>query len=282
MKSTRTVVSDSPQDLAHFAVDPDHEGDALKVILAEYKALRTEIQNRSNAQTFILQVHITALTFTLGAAATTHYFPWLIFLIPIEASIFGLWYVDHASTIARLGEYIQTCIEPNVNKFAQTTGLLSWESGFYGRKVSASREKEPISFESLVFLTFGGPSMLALLAGALNIAFSLPLTRPALSRGFFASVPVFYPAASAALAFASFVVCIILLSFYIRLTRYHSRIVDGRRKSAQTQQSQAAPVAPTTQQAPDSDTLASVESDASLNLTPGPAYPSSDDPHDLS
>lgn len=236
MTSNPRTSDNSTRALAHITVDPAHREEALKVVLTEYKALRTEIQNRSSAQSFILQVHITALTFILGAAATTRFFPWLIFLIPIEASIFGLWYMDHAITIAQLGEYIQTCVEPNVNGLVHAKGLLSWESGFYGEKVSLAPKTKPISFETLVFLTFGGPSALALFAGGFNIAFSLPLTRLVVAQGFLGGIPAFYPGASVALAIAALLVGFIMLMVYRRLTKYHQSIVQSRRQSANTPQ----------------------------------------------
>jgi hypothetical protein len=68
----------------------------LQAILAEYAALRSEIEKRSELQHQLLAIHMTALTAIVGAAIA---YPdiryWLTLLIPFEAASFGLWYTDH-------------------------------------------------------------------------------------------------------------------------------------------------------------------------------------------
>src|SRR5689334_6101248 len=91
----------------HGVVVTSETQQTLQAMLAEYNALRAEIQSRSNTQNTLLQLHLTALTLILGGALSEKLGPWIIFLIPLEATIFGLWWLDHSLVIMEIGTYIR-------------------------------------------------------------------------------------------------------------------------------------------------------------------------------
>ncbi|RCV63895.1 hypothetical protein C5S53_11760 [Methanophagales archaeon] len=113
--------------------------DKLQAILAEYNALRFEIQNRSKSQNHILEIHIAMLAFISGII-TSHpeYLKLLILIIPIESSIFGLWYLFHKFSIEEIGVHIKNEIEPRTNELVRCRAML-WE-GYANRKITKSLE----------------------------------------------------------------------------------------------------------------------------------------------
>lgn len=82
-------------------------------MLAEYNALNSEYRDRMNIQYNLLQIHITVLIAIMGVAfsqsSTTAFL-----LIPIESSIFGMWYFDIAITMLEIGTYIRNNIETKI------------------------------------------------------------------------------------------------------------------------------------------------------------------------
>jgi hypothetical protein len=101
--------------------------DKLQAILAEYNALRSEIQNRSNSQSHILEIHLTTLALIIGFILSyPQHLKLLILVIPIESSIFGLWYLFHKSSIEEIGDHIRNEIEPMVNELVRCKAMF-WE-----------------------------------------------------------------------------------------------------------------------------------------------------------
>jgi hypothetical protein len=80
---------------------------ARKVRLAEYKKLKDEVANRSTLQSAIVTLNIAAVG-ALGGVVIGHQANLLILLllIPLSTAL-GLLWLDHAQTIARIGEYIR-------------------------------------------------------------------------------------------------------------------------------------------------------------------------------
>lgn len=133
----------------------------LKIILAEYNALRAEILQRSSAQSRIAEFHITILTGIIGAAVLhPDASPWLLLLVPIEASLFGTWYIDHGIFIAKLGGYIHEVIEQTVKKLCGVP-VLSWESSLKEASSLLPTWRHSL-LAQLAFLPFAAPSLLAL------------------------------------------------------------------------------------------------------------------------
>ena len=133
--------------------------DKLQAILAEYNALRSEIQNRSNSQSHILEIHLTILALIIGFITTRpEYLKFLILVIPIESSIFGLWYLFHKSSIEEIGCHIRNKIEPRVNGLVRCKAMLWEKEGV--RDITKSLGGSFKTFESI---TFAAPSILALI-----------------------------------------------------------------------------------------------------------------------
>ena len=131
----------------------------LQAILAEYNALRSEIQNRSNSQSHILEIHLTTLALIIGFITTRpEYLKFLILVIPIESSIFGLWYLFHKFSIEEIGDHIRNKIEPRVNELVRCKVML-WENEGV-RYITKSLERSFKGFESI---TFSAPSIIALI-----------------------------------------------------------------------------------------------------------------------
>ncbi|CAN5598951.1 hypothetical protein BH23CHL4_BH23CHL4_15580 [soil metagenome] len=102
----------------------------LDADLAEYGALRAEIQSRAEFQHRLLQLHVSAMSALLGGAIVTDGNAWLICLIALEAAVFGAWLpwtmVNLAPTARRSLECLpklrlDLAYNPHLNK--ETYGL---------------------------------------------------------------------------------------------------------------------------------------------------------------
>ncbi len=141
--------------------------------MAEYNALRSEIQYRSEFQSRLLEIHIAALTAILGAAVSKALSLWVILLIPIESSIIGLWYLDHALMIQEIGSYIRTSIQRRAAELLNEPHILWWETA-YRVGVATAPTKRVITFRRLLFFTFGGPPLIALAVATAFLILSVP------------------------------------------------------------------------------------------------------------
>jgi hypothetical protein len=86
----------------------------VDTLLEEFKALRNEIDQRSDAQLRLIQLNITAIGIILGAFFTPvlENDPRILFLIPVVSPILGLLWLDHATAIRHLGMFIQNKLKP--------------------------------------------------------------------------------------------------------------------------------------------------------------------------
>lgn len=197
--------------------------------LAEYTALRAEIQYRSEYQHRILQIHIAlfsviipALVAAVSTAATQvpslsvlkELTPWIVLIIPIEASLFGLWYVDHGITIGRLGEFIRTKIETRMEKLLGSPDYLNWETyNKTGTDVYAAPR-----FGMLLFVTFSAPAFLALLVTSYYLFWISPTPYSAVSWYF-----------ALALGIIGGLIFVVYIAFWIYLQR--AFVVEGKPQS---------------------------------------------------
>jgi hypothetical protein len=133
----------------------------LTATLAEYSALKAEIGARTGYQHQIIQLHITVLTALTGAVFSAHFGRWAALAIPIEAALFGLWYLDHALTIAEISGYIQSWSEGRIAAEASARELLNWESR-YGLAPSTVAVLRIFLFRLVVAVTFFGPAVAGL------------------------------------------------------------------------------------------------------------------------
>lgn len=188
--------------------------------MAEYNALRSEIQYRSGFQNRLLEIHITALTAILGAAVSKAVSPWIILLIPVESSIFGLWYLDHALMIQEIGAYIRTTIERRIAELLNEPYILCWEIAQRVSVTTAPTERI-VTFWRLLFLTFGGPSLIALIVTLIFLIYSVPQ----ISNVF--QIPTDYLGLEPQwwlVAFMSWIICLIFFIFYLLHAKYRSKI----------------------------------------------------------
>ncbi len=140
----------------------DNLGYNLQGMFEEYKALRSEIEHRGQFQNSLFQIHVTALTAIIGAIFLSSNFKFdLLLLIPIESSLFGIWYFHHGFVILDMGTYIRQNIEHEFHKMC-CPNIMKWEQ--YNRE---KREEDPIrrelTFTTLITLTYGLPGAIALL-----------------------------------------------------------------------------------------------------------------------
>ncbi len=147
-------------------------GNKLEALLAEYNSLKLEIQNRSQMQNRFIQIHIIALTSIIGFAFYQGSRLWALFLIPIESSLLGLWYLDHAIQIIKIGEYIQDSIEPKVWILLDDTSIMRWETHIGSIDKLKIKPQKIYNFRWLLFLTFGGPSFLILFLTAASLVYA--------------------------------------------------------------------------------------------------------------
>jgi hypothetical protein len=99
----------------------------MDAILAEFTALRSEIESRSRSQWAIYALNLTVNGAVWGAALS-HKVDWRVILILAFLSpLFGVLWLDHAGTIRRIGEgYIDTHLRGLAVGIADRA-VLDWE-----------------------------------------------------------------------------------------------------------------------------------------------------------
>ncbi|MEA2573228.1 MAG: hypothetical protein QOH93_526 [Chloroflexia bacterium] len=211
---------------------PTAQPQSLKMtaVLAEFTAMRAEIQYRSDFQQRILQIHIAffsvlipALVASVSAAAAQvpalsvlkTIAPWIVLIVPVESALFGLWYVDHGITIGRLGEYIRTKIETRVAGLLGSAEYFNWESY---NKVSVDRYAKP-RFRILLLITFSVPAVLCICLGC----YYLFLLEPPPYEG----VSWYLAFLILSIGFALFIFYLIFLSYMQRAFAVEGRLRAG-------------------------------------------------------
>lgn len=105
----------------------------IQATLAEYNALISEYRDRMKIQNNLLQIHVTVLTAIMGVAVSQQASMFLL-LIPIESSIFGIWYFDVAITMLEIGVYIRYKIKKKIQTDFNDKYIMGWEADFNGEK----------------------------------------------------------------------------------------------------------------------------------------------------
>ena len=138
----------------------------LQTILAEYAALKSEIQYRTGFQNHLVRMHFIFLGTILAADLSNILtIKKSLLLVPIESSLFGLWYFDCGFRILEIGVYIRKCIETHVYKILGkneiSPKIMIWKSEF-----GKGFNNDPFAIEVcsliLILLTFGGPTVLCI------------------------------------------------------------------------------------------------------------------------
>ena len=102
--------------------------DAIAILLAEYQALRAEIQARSAAQSTMMQLTITALGALAALSFTQYGDRVMLLLIPVISTILGLVWLDHAANISNIGDFIMQHLWPALRAASQAEKLPDYEA----------------------------------------------------------------------------------------------------------------------------------------------------------
>jgi hypothetical protein len=117
----------------------------------------------------LLQIYVTVLTAIIGVALSQPSSTMFLLLIPIESSIFGIWYFDIAITMLEIGTYIRDRIKTKIQTDFNDKCILGWEDYFNGGK--GHNFKETAAFKpywrhaislGIVLVTFGLPAAMPL------------------------------------------------------------------------------------------------------------------------
>ncbi|HZM79708.1 MAG TPA: hypothetical protein VFC19_28595 [Candidatus Limnocylindrales bacterium] len=79
-------------DVQRPALGADQGHSAAKVALAEFSALRNEIDNLANAHRFMMNLNLTVVVGIVGLILAEKADPHLLFVLPIASSAIGLVY----------------------------------------------------------------------------------------------------------------------------------------------------------------------------------------------
>jgi len=99
----------------------------LDAALAEYAALRGEIDRRSRAQQTLATLAVT-LTGALVAYAIDKDAAAILLIQPIVVCAFGLLYADHGAAIRRLGRYLDRSVGATVVRVTGDRRAMRWEA----------------------------------------------------------------------------------------------------------------------------------------------------------
>ena len=135
----------------------------LKILLIEYNTLLSDIKSRNERQNNFLQIHVTVLTAIIGIALTKPEYFWIIMLVPIESSIFGLWSNINSLIILRISEYLLCVVEAQIKETLKNfegkksyVEFMNWEI-FYRSRIQ-NKINTDLIYRIIVLLTFGAPS----------------------------------------------------------------------------------------------------------------------------
>lgn len=138
----------------------------LQTILAEYAALKSEIQYRTGFQNHLVRMHFIFLGTILAADLSDILtIKKSLLLVPIESSLFGLWYFGCGFRILEIGVYIRKCIETHVynilGKNEISPKIMIWRSEF-GKGFNNYPFAIEVCSLILILLIFGGPTVLCI------------------------------------------------------------------------------------------------------------------------
>ncbi len=102
--------------------------EGLEVAMAEFKALRDEINQRATYCHTLLNINVVASGTVAGLALNNSGRVLLLLILPILNPVLGLLWLDHSFAIRGMGDYVERYLRPLVNRSAGASGqLLGWE-----------------------------------------------------------------------------------------------------------------------------------------------------------
>jgi len=147
----------------------------VQVALAEFNALRGEINSRSSLAWTLVSLNLTATTTIVGFAISNPKIWGLFLVLPLLSPAFGLLFVDHSLNIRKLGTYIQEHLGPILVREARDEQLFQYEH--WVRDYETRRVLRWVPFGIPLLLLFGGFPVTALV---LTYPTSLRLIHPTL------------------------------------------------------------------------------------------------------
>jgi hypothetical protein len=141
---------------------------AGQVMLAEYGALRAEVDRRANVQWNVLALQITSTGVIAGLAISHVSDIALLLVIPLSSYLLGSRYILHDYRIKLISRYIRDSLSRRLG------GHLAWEISQIAPDVRPRRWLTPAGWNLLrpTRLAFEGVASLALLTAALAAAYA--------------------------------------------------------------------------------------------------------------
>jgi hypothetical protein len=139
----------------------DVEKQVATALLAQFTALRAEIQNRSTIQASIVSLNITAIGVIAGFVFAQHADPRVMFVIPILSPILGMVYIDHHVNIGNIGRFIRELLMPALSKATRASELPDYEMAV--RKFEGRAIFRLFVFGNPILFMFGVLPLLALI-----------------------------------------------------------------------------------------------------------------------
>lgn len=130
-----------------MSIDARDEPSRSEKIVAEFSALRQEIEYRSNAQLALVTLNVTAIGAVAGFALSNQAPRDIVLILAVLCPSLGMLWTDHAMTIENIGDYIRDTLR------------FGWECEVLDeRRVKFKR----LLFGFQIFLLFAGPAIASL------------------------------------------------------------------------------------------------------------------------
>lgn len=137
--------------------EPQHR---LQAWLAEFSSGRDEIQNRSQRQSIVVQLHAAAAVAIIGFAAASLGNRWAFLLVvPLVSATAWLWYRDHEINIQKLARYEREVVRPVVVHITLDEHVLGWHEFDQSQR----RAHQELFYLTGLFLIILGPTVAAAL-----------------------------------------------------------------------------------------------------------------------
>ncbi len=124
---------------------------AERVALAEFGKLRDEISGRSTAAWTLVGLNATASSALAGFVLSSKADPRLLLLLPLLTPCLGLLFIDHATNIGRIGDYINTVLKPLLRRISGEDKLLSYEEWVDNFETNKLRRIVPFGLPLVLF-----------------------------------------------------------------------------------------------------------------------------------
>ena len=111
-----------------FTVANDSTEKAINCTLAEFSALRSEIDDLGRAQRAVINLNISTAAAIIAFVLSQRASPLLLLVAPFASSAFGFLYETYTLHIRYIGDYIDQNIRPIIVGYTNDDRLFGWES----------------------------------------------------------------------------------------------------------------------------------------------------------